>query len=234
MNTYNKTIFDKYWEMKEAFFSSSITVKNIEVNNDWRFLKGRAVNKSPIGKLLKRKIHNINSVLDVGSGLFPVNDALTQLGYNITLYNTIDPDPSVNADYKDLLSVDSKYDCIFILEVIEHLPLETVLKYLTHVYYLLNDGGYLVITTPNPGHPNYFWSVDVTHIRPYPIHDLIGIIKQVGFKNNIEVYKQFINIKSKSVIKYILNLFRVPFAKVLYRIMGLDYAHAIILIAQKT
>lgn len=221
--------------MKKAFISNSIPVKYIELNTiDWRLLNEKEVNRSTIGTLLKRKIHDINSVLDVGSGLFPVIDPLIKLGYKIKVYNTVDPDPSVNADYKDLLSVDSKYDCIFILELIEHIPLETVIIYLNHVYNMLNDGGYLVITTPNPGHPTYFWSVDVTHIRPYPIHDLIGIIRQVGFKNNIEVYKQFINIKRKNVIQYIFNIFRVPLAKLLYRIMCFDYAHSILLIAQKT
>jgi SAM-dependent methyltransferase len=225
------SIFNKYWEMKDLgkLYSSSY----IEIKSDWRALEKRQLNKSPQGKLLKRKLTNINSVLDIGCGQSPVRRALADLGI-IAKYESVDPDPSVKATYTAIDLVHKKYDCIFMLEVIEHLPLEDAISCLSKIYNSLTECGILMLSTPNIDHPNYFWRIDITHIRPYPKNDLVGLLRQVGFRGEIEVCRQYYRYGNRNVLKQSFRRIITPFAKLLYRIMDLDHAQAILIFAEKS
>lgn len=226
----SNNIFDKYWEMKNL--GNQYSANYIEITSDWRALSGNILNKSPQGKLLKTKLRNIHSVLDIGCGKWPVKNALEGLGFKIE-YEAVDLDPSVNAKYATLDSVSKTYDCIFMLEIIEHLDLESAIQYLSKALDSLNNHGILILSTPNIDHPNYFWRIDVTHVRPYPKNDLVGLLRQVGFKGEIEIYRQYFKYESSNILKKYIRKIMVPFSKLLYRIMELDHAQAILVFAKK-
>jgi predicted SAM-dependent methyltransferase len=68
--------------------------------------------------------------------------------------------------------------------VIEHMCGNEALDFLMDCYRLLNDGGLLVLKTPNWEHPYVrhggFW-MDITHVRPYPPQLLMKVLTDIGF-----------------------------------------------------
>lgn len=97
-------------------------------------------------------------------------------------------------EVRDLLALqpcNSKYDVITFIEVLEHLPGDQAVRMLKHAKKLLNQGGKIVITTPNyrSAWPfvekvvNTFGAVkyDDQHINKYSANTLREDIIQCGF-----------------------------------------------------
>lgn len=126
-------------------------------------------------------LHGARSVLDVGAGDREWQRLLAAMGVQ-TSYESADPDREHEHEHADFLAVAGTYDAVLLLDVLEHLDLATGLAFLDHAAAVVAPGGALVVSTPNPGHPTSFQASDVTHVRPWPAHDLRGALLEAGFR----------------------------------------------------
>jgi len=103
-------------------------------------------------------------ILDIacGEGIFLM--ALREKGYNslsgfdlsdenVAICHKLGLDFVVKFDALELInfSPGHKYDVIFALDILEHLPKNRVVEFLGQVYQKLSPGGHVVIQTPNMG-----------------------------------------------------------------------------------
>lgn len=108
------------------------------------------------------------------------------------------------ADIKN--SLITKYDAIFMRDVIEHFSKEEILDILETVFKSLKDNGIVIIQTPNAESPfsGRFRYYDFTHEISFTESSIRQILLVFGFKN-IEIYSQRPVIHGlKSFIRYIL------------------------------
>ncbi|MDP9225299.1 MAG: methyltransferase domain-containing protein, partial [Actinomycetota bacterium] len=133
-------------------------------------------------------------------------------------------EPHHDHDFRDFLGVDSTFDAILMLELLEHLPLELGLGFLEHAVKLLNPGGVLVLGTPNARHPHQVWSADFTHVRPWPAHDLWALCIIAGLQP-VEVYRQVLLTRKRRIM--------MPLQLALSRLLDVDLAYGLIVFAHK-
>jgi hypothetical protein len=144
---------------------------------DWRRLDPP---RGPWAEHLRAALAGAGSVLDVGAGDRAFQAILERLGVGAR-YVSVDPEPVHEHEHADLLAVEGPVDAILMLDVLEHVDLDTGLRFLAHAAGLLPAGGALVVSTPNPAHPTSFQASDVTHVRPWPAADLRGALLESGF-----------------------------------------------------
>jgi hypothetical protein len=89
---------------------------------------------------------------------------------------------------------------------------------------LLVEGGKLIINIPNIFNPSRFW-LDATHKTAYSYDELGGIVLSQGF-DVLEIYRTY----KDSFPKYFLRL---TLFYPLHRILNVDFAKSVILLAQK-
>jgi len=163
-------------------------------------------------------------ILDIGSGEKSILRSLKIRGIDAD-YKSMDVSSAsgVVYDFYDIASITGQYDLIIMQEVIEHLDLETGLNYLRKAYELLSLDGFLVVTVPNMSRPVQFF-IDFSHITHYPVTDLYGILRSIGFSG--EAILRMVEIKpaGMSVKMRIIYSMR----KLLYRLMGFDWAHGVL------
>ncbi len=192
----------------------------IKIDPGWR---ERNPPSGPAADLFKQHLAGVASILDVGAGDRLWESVFERMGIGAR-YVTADPELRHHHDYGDFLSVNDTFDAICMLELLEHLPLELGLAFLQHAVDLLKPGGVLVIGTPNAHHPHQVWSADVTHVRPWPSHDLWALCVVAGLEG-IEVYRQALTSKRRR--------FTIPLQIALGRLMGFDPAYGLLLFAHK-
>lgn len=82
------------------------------------------------------------------------------------------------------LQEDDSLCLISALHVVEHIPLETLFRFLDLAMKKLRPGGFLLLETPDPGNlrvgTNNFY-IDPTHIRPIPSVFLQFVVEHRGF-----------------------------------------------------
>jgi hypothetical protein len=110
------------------------------------------------------------------------------------------------------------------LELLEHLPLEVGLRFLDHAVRCLAPGGTLVISTPNPAHPNRVAASDVTHLHAWPAHDLWCLLTIAGLRD-IEVHRLLLCTPKRRPF--------VPLQIGLAKLLAVDAADALIVLATK-
>jgi len=191
----------------------------IKIEPDWR---ERHPPTGPAARLFKRHLAGVETILDVGAGDRLWESVFVRMGIGAR-YLTADVDRRHPHDYTDFLGVEDTFDAIVMLELLEHLPLETGLRFLQHAVDLLNPGGVLVIGTPNAHHPHQVWSADLTH-RPWPAHDLWALCVVAGLEG-IEVYRQTLTTRKRR--------FLIPLQVGLGRLLGFDTAYGLLLFAHK-
>jgi len=179
-------------------------------------------NPSEIHRLYLRYALDSHSILDFGAGDLSHKKFILQHGYNGT-YKTLDISSGFTYDYKDISEVKEAFDLVFCLEVIEHLSLDTFLNLLKAFKKILNKNGKIIIATPNAYHVNFFWAADITHIRPYPCHDLCNLLDIHGYKNII-----FHKVTRRTPL---MKLF---IKKILTHFLEVDYATNICVIAENS
>jgi SAM-dependent methyltransferase len=162
-------------------------------------------------------------ILDVGAGDKRMEKRVKDI-YPDILYKSMDTDRTVPHDYYSLDEIDEQFDLIVLFEVIEHLELEQGVELLSRLNELLVTGGQLIISTPNIFHPNRFWTT-ATHKTAYSYEELGGIVLSQGFEAP-EIYRTF----HASVLKYFLRL---TLLYPLHRILDVDFAKSIVVLAQK-
>jgi SAM-dependent methyltransferase len=213
---------DHYWNfvhMKQGYTGAGY----LEVRSDWRERLPREVPMA--GRVLKQALQGAGNVLDVGAGRGRLyKDVLAKLGVTAS-YMSADTDLDTPHDYRDFLAVQDRFDAILMLELIEHLPVETGLEFMSHAQKLLNTSGVLILSTPNAHHPNQIWRSELTHIRPWPAPDLYGVLRLQGFRD-VQIYRQHYRCGERRRLV-------LPLQKFLCRVMELDHAQGLIAVARK-
>jgi SAM-dependent methyltransferase len=192
----------------------------ITIRPDWR---EDLPPKGAAADLFRRNLASAESILDVGAGNRYWKDVLARLGVTAT-YQSADIDPLHDHEFSDFVQVRSEFDAILMLEVIEHLPIEVGVRFLEHAARLLQPGGVLVVSTPNPAHPHRIWSIDFTHIRPWPAHDLWAVLHLLGLRD-IALYRQMFTSAKRR--------FTMPLQRAVAKLLELDPAHGLLAFAHK-
>jgi SAM-dependent methyltransferase len=173
--------------------------------------------------LLKRHLRPAMLILEVGASDRRMEKRVKDV-YPDIQYKSMDIDRSVNHDYYSLDDISEQFDLIILFEVIEHLELEQGVEMLGRLRELLADGGTLIISTPNIFNPGRFW-VDATHKTAYSYEELAGIVLSQGFEV-LGIYRTF----HASLLKYFLRL---TIFYPLHRILNVDFAKSIVILAKK-
>ena len=211
---------DRYWE-HVRYKEAAPTARYIEISPTWRDELPRRVGAS--GQLIRTTLADARTILDVGAGNRAYQGVFRNLGLTGE-YRSADVDRThQHHDYTDFLSITDRFDAIVMFELIEHLPLDVGVTFLEHARRLIQPAGVLMLSTPNPHHPNHVWRVEVTHIRPWPMADLYGVLRLVGF-DEVQLCRQYLGSWKRRLA--------VPLTKALYRFMELDHAQTILAIAR--
>ncbi len=173
--------------------------------------------------LLKKVLRPGMHVLDVGAGDRRMEKRVKDI-YPDIVYKSMDVDRSNYHDYYSLDEIKERFNLVILFAVIEHLTLEEGLNLLKSLYELLADEGILLISTVNVFHPNRFWATS-DHKTAYSYDELGGIVLSQGFEV-VGIYRTF----HASVIKYLLR--RTIFYP-LHRILNVDFAKSIVVLAKK-
>ena len=173
--------------------------------------------------LIDRNIRPGIRLLDVGAGERGMEDKIVAK-HDAVVYKSMDIDRHLPHDYYSLDDIDEQFDLVLLLDVIEHLALEDGVKMLQRINELLIDGGNLIINTPNIFNPNRFW-LDATHKVAYSYEELGGILLSQGF-DVVEIYRTY----TDSFPKYFLRL---TLCYPLHRILNVDFAKSILILARK-
>lgn len=173
--------------------------------------------------LILKKIRNGDRVLDIGASDRNLEGRLKKHYPNL-IYQSMDIDQTQFHDYYRLEDIQGKFNVIFLFEVVEHLPLEEGMRMLRKIYDLLEEGGRLILSTPNIFNPGRYWR-DATHRQAYCYDELGGILIAQGFEIR-EMYRTY----NDALHRY---LFRVYVMAPLHRYLGIDFAKSILIVAAK-
>jgi SAM-dependent methyltransferase len=173
--------------------------------------------------LMLKTIRDGEKILDIGASSRNLEGRLRRHYPNL-IYKSMDVDREGFHDFYSLEEIEESFDVVFLFEVIEHLDLEEGVQLLKRSYDLLNEGGRLVLTTPNVFNPSRFWR-DATHKVAYCYDELGGLLLAQGFQIKA-MYRTY----SDAVHRY---LFRLYVMAPLHRYLGVDFAKSILVIAKK-
>ncbi|MGD0035727.1 MAG: methyltransferase domain-containing protein [Bacteroidota bacterium] len=212
-----------YWKLIELRDSApDMPILNVVDDADMWHL-------NPTTRLILDAIGNSAAILDVGAGDKRLEKALRSAGWNGT-YESIDIECSVKHDYRSFQEVSKKYGAVFMLELIEHMPLSEGLEYFELAQRCLEDPGVLIVSTPNINSINRLWRTDVTHIQQYPPRDLYAILRMTGFHGTIQGYRIILSPrKNTRRVKYAVKSM---LKRSLCRILEVDYTDGIFFIAR--
>ncbi len=163
------------------------------------------------------------AVLEVGAGDRGMREHLLCLP-GVT-YESMDIDPAGGHDYTSLQQIDRSYDVVVSLEVIEHLPLEEMTAWLKRLAELLKPEGRLVLSTPNTFYPPAYLR-DATHRTPLCYDELGGLVEMAGLR-----VEKIVRIYNDPLWRYVARRWLFGW---LFRLIGIDFARQIVLVARKT
>jgi SAM-dependent methyltransferase len=163
------------------------------------------------------------SVLEIGAGDRSMAETLRRARPGLR-YESLDIDPHGQHEYRDLSEVRSQYDCVVALEVIEHLALEEIAPWLAGLREVIRPGGKLVLSTPNTYFPMAYLR-DVTHRTPLCYDELGGLVEGAGLhvERIVRIYHDPVH--RKLLRRYLFGW--------LFRMISLDYARQIVLVARR-
>ncbi len=138
-------------------------------------------------------------------------------------YESLDIDPQGEHDYRDLGELTRQYDCVFALEVIEHLPLEEITPWLRQLRGAVRPGGVLILSTPNTFFPMAYLR-DVTHRTPLCYDELGALVEGAGFG-----VERIVRIYHDPVHRKLLRRYMFGW---LFRLICVDFARQIVVVAR--
>jgi SAM-dependent methyltransferase len=162
-------------------------------------------------------------VLEVGAGDRRMSPLLAERRPGAS-YQSLDPDPAGEHDFRDLDEVRRQYDCVFAFEVVEHLPLEAIVPWLRRLADVLRPGGHLILSTPNTYYPPA-WLRDATHRTPLCHDELAGLIAATGLEVTRIARTHNDPLPRRWVRRYVFGW--------LFRLIGIDFAPQIVVVARK-
>lgn len=209
----------------------------------WRFLKQRdaalpwqrpvlrwywSKGLNDVERLLWHRFHRARRILDYGAGDLRLKQKFLAQGFD-GAYETFDLSAESAHTYRDAAAIAGPYDAVFLLEVIEHMPLEAFLELLDQVTGWLAPGAALVIETSNPLCIVPMWSRDVTHIQQYPAADLCAILALRGFAIDA-VHRLMVTPERVGPLRSL----RFACKKFLTFLLDVDYADSVLVIAARS
>jgi SAM-dependent methyltransferase len=173
--------------------------------------------------LIVKTIRDGEKVLDIGASNRNLQRRLKH-HFPLLIYKSMDIDRDQFHDFYSLEEIQESFDVVFLFEMIEHLDLEEGVRFLKRIYDFLNEGGRLILTTPNVFNPSRFWR-DATHKVAYCYDELGGLLLAQGFQV-MGMYRTY----SDAFHRY---FFRLYVMAPLHRYLGIDFAKSILAIAEK-
>ncbi|MGZ3534629.1 MAG: class I SAM-dependent methyltransferase [Thermodesulfobacteriota bacterium] len=173
--------------------------------------------------LMVKNIRNGEKILDVGASNRNLEERLKRHYPNL-IYKSMDVDQEQSHDFYSIEEIRETFDVIFLFEVIEHLELGEGVQLLKRSYDLLNEGGRLILTTPNVFNPSRFWR-DATHRVAYCYDELGGLLLAQGFSIT-DMYRTYNDVSHR-------YFFRVYVMAPVHRYLGIDFAKSILIVAEK-
>jgi SAM-dependent methyltransferase len=173
--------------------------------------------------LMVKMIRDGEKILDIGASKRNFQERLMHY-FPKLIYKSMDIDREQFHDFYSLNEIKESFDVVLLFDVIEHLNLEEGIQLLRKIYDLLQEGGRLILLTPNIYNPSRFWR-DVTHKVAYCYDELGGLLIAQGFQIKA-MYRTY----SDAFHRY---LFRLYVMAPLHRYLGIDFAKSILVIAEK-
>ncbi|MEX2120247.1 MAG: class I SAM-dependent methyltransferase [Pirellulales bacterium] len=162
-------------------------------------------------------------VLEVGAGDRRMGALLSRERRGVE-YRSIDIDPRAEHDYRSLDEIVHGFDCVFAFEVIEHLAFDEIAPWLARLAELLRPGGRLLLSTPNTYYPPAYLR-DATHRTPLCYDELAGMVDAAGLRTTRLVRIYHDPVHRALARRYLFGW--------LFRLLGLDFARQIVLVAEK-
>ncbi len=164
------------------------------------------------------------SLLEIGAGDRGLKSKMAKY-WGQYHYRSCDIDSQHHHDFNDMDVVTGEYDLICAFEMIEHVSLEDAYRILSRCYQLNVPGGEILLTTPNIYYPPAYLR-DATHCTAYCYDELAGLLQLCGYKVTA-IYRLYHDSILKKLVKRILMY---P----LFRILGIDFAHQIMVVGRKS
>jgi predicted SAM-dependent methyltransferase len=133
-------------------------------------------------------------------------------------------DRNVPHDYYSIEEIGSTFDLILLSEVLEHLSFNEGFVLLKKTRELLNDGGIIVVSTPNVFHPNKFFTTS-DHRTFFAYDELAAVMELAGFRVT-ELHRVY----NDAFHRYFLKVYLFNF---LFRFLGIDYAHTVFAVGRR-
>ena len=162
-------------------------------------------------------------VLEVGAGDRRKGDALRRRFQHIS-YKSLDIDTEGDHEFRNWSQVDESFDLIFAFEVVEHIGIDDLPDFLGQAADHLAPGGRLLLSTPNIFYPPDFLR-DVTHRTPLCYDELGSLVESTGLRT-----ENIFRIHHDPLHRLLLKRYAFGW---LFRMLGIDYAKQIVLIAEK-
>jgi SAM-dependent methyltransferase len=182
---------------------------------------------NPTERVVFERVRAAGRLLDFGAGDLRLKRKFIAAGF-AGRYETLDISEEFPHEYTDIAQVSGPFGAILCLEVIEHLPLTAFDALVNRLCELLEPGGALVISTPNPLCVVPMWARDSGHIQQYPLHDLIAALLARGVA--VDPFRvRFVPARPSAPQRL-----RLLSQRLLCYLLGVDYADGLLVIGTKT
>ncbi|WP_353932514.1 methyltransferase domain-containing protein [Okeanomitos corallinicola TIOX110] len=213
-------VYLNYWQRKDLLKSG---VPKFPVLRWWSTSE-----LCEVEKVIFSKFKDRDTLLDVGAGDLKIMEKFQKAGYS-GQYHTQDIGEEFSYNYQNLDVIDHQYDAILCLDVIEHLQLPEGLALIHKMVNLLSPNGVLILQTPNARCVRSPLISDMTHLHCYNLPDLWTYLTSMGLK--VEGYRVAFERENTNLIQRGLELIN---KYIITRILGLDYADNIVIVAYKS
>lgn len=145
-----------------------------------------------ISKYFPKDIKNVGNVLEIGCGYSGLANRFISSGYKYTgldissfiVSELRQKYPGISfiwCDIQQPLNMDSKFDLVVGLEVLEHI--ENPLIAIKNLYEAMSNSGTIIVSMPNPNSKIPFtdWRKDPTHVSILPKEEWISLFRQSEF-----------------------------------------------------
>jgi hypothetical protein len=212
--------YETYWARKKLIIGS---LPEFPVRRWWS-----TEGLSEIERIYFDAISGARRLLDVGAGDLRVMRKFQAAGFGGE-YLTQDVGGEGEYTYRSLDEIESRFDAILVLDVIEHLALQDGLKLIADAVDRLEVGGVLIVQTPNAYYIPDPLAWDMTHLHAYNVQDLWAFLRCLGLA--VEGYRVVFGAPPRGPVGVVRSGI---VAYVKRRILGCDFANNIALLARKT
>jgi SAM-dependent methyltransferase len=173
--------------------------------------------------VLLEVVRDGDEVLEVGAGDRRMRELLEKKRSGV-VYRSMDIDPRGAHDYHTLEEIDRTFDCVFAFEVAEHIESDALGNWFVGLKNLLKPTGHLVLSTPNTFYPPAYLR-DASHRTPLCYDEFGGLLEARGFR-----VTRIVRIYNDPLWRMFARRFLFGW---LFRLIGIDFARQIVVVAEK-